>query len=66
LPRPPILDRGLTEFAQAMPEEYRVTGDAVSAYRAFYVGEKAHFMTWTRRRMPSWFRKAIVATGTIG
>jgi hypothetical protein len=56
---PPIPDVGLTEFAQAMPEMYRVPGDAVSAYRNFYVGEKARFAKWTRRRKPRWFLEAI-------
>ena len=35
--------RGLTPFAQAMPDQYKVSGDAVTAYRAFYLGEKKHF-----------------------
>lgn len=47
--------RGLTQFAQAMPDEYKVPGDAVSAYRQFYHGEKASFATWTRRREPDWW-----------
>ena len=42
LPEPPIAKQGLTEFAQAMPEEYKCPGDAVRAYRRFYVAEK-HF-----------------------
>ena len=42
----------LTEFAQAMPEEHKVPGDAVAAYRRFYVAEKAHFARWTRRKPP--------------
>lgn len=46
---------GLTEFAQAMPERYKVRGDAVSAYRAFYVGEKSSFARWTRRSEPPWW-----------
>jgi hypothetical protein len=46
---------GLTEFAQAMPDEYKVPGDAVSAYRAFYHGEKASFASWTKRRPPRWW-----------
>ena len=49
---------GLTGFAQAMPEEYKVPGDAVSAYRAFYRAEKASFATWTRRRPPPWWQAA--------
>ena len=52
---------GLTPFAQAMPEVYKVAGDAVSAYRRFYTGEKAHFARWTRRDVPEWF---IAAVGT--
>ena len=46
---------GLTEFAQAMPEQYKVPGNAVAAYRAFYLGEKHAFATWTRRRAPDWW-----------
>lgn len=56
---PPLADLGLTEFAQAMPEAYRVPGDAVQAYRRFYLGEKAHFATWTRRRTPRWFVEGL-------
>ncbi|MCK9503363.1 MAG: pyrimidine dimer DNA glycosylase/endonuclease V [Porticoccaceae bacterium] len=47
-------DIGLTPFAQAMPEQYKIPGDAVAAYRAFYRGEKMHFARWTRRRIPRW------------
>jgi hypothetical protein len=46
---------GITEFAQAMPDQYKVPGDAVSAYRAFYLGEKLAFARWTRRRPPRWW-----------
>jgi hypothetical protein len=47
--------RGRTEFAQAMPEEYKVAGDAVEAYRRFYRAEKRAFATWTARSEPSWW-----------
>lgn len=30
--------------AQAMPDQYRVPGDPVAAYRAYYVGEKARML----------------------
>jgi len=46
--------RGRTEFAQAMPDRYKVPGDPVLAYRRFYVGEKLRFARWTRRQPPSW------------
>ncbi|WP_107850888.1 pyrimidine dimer DNA glycosylase/endonuclease V [Oceanimonas marisflavi] len=49
---------GLTEFAQAMPEQYKVPGDAVQAYRNFYLGEKLKFARWTRRSIPHWVQEA--------
>ena len=45
---------GLTQFAQAMPEQYKTPGDAVTAYRRFYIGEKLGFARWTKRRIPRW------------
>jgi len=44
---------GLTQFAQAMPDEYK-RDDAVSAYRAYYINEKAKILTYTRRDKPNW------------
>jgi len=55
--------RGLTPFAQAMPGEYKIPGDAVKAYRHFYVGEKQRFARWTRREKPLWFVE--MATQTV-
>jgi len=46
---------GLTEFAQAMPDCYKVPGDPVTAYRAFYRGEKSAFAQWTGRPAPPWW-----------
>ena len=48
--------QGLTEFAQAMPDEYKVPGDPVTAYRRFYHGEKMGFAKWTRRSLPYWIQ----------
>lgn len=47
---------GLTEFAQAMPDKYKIPGDVVTAYRNFYLGEKMSFAKWTRRRAPYWIK----------
>ncbi|WP_394251073.1 pyrimidine dimer DNA glycosylase/endonuclease V [Vibrio profundi] len=46
---------GLTPFPQAMPEQYKVAGDPVKAYRNFYCGDKAKFAKWTKRSPPKWF-----------
>ena len=47
--------RGLTPFVQAMPNEYKIPGDAITAYRHFYIAEKQCFARWTRRDKPDWF-----------
>lgn len=63
---PPIRDTGLTSFAQAVPDAYKVPGDPVRAYRRFYIAEKARFATWTRRSIPTWFREGTEAKGDAG
>ncbi|MGV6807064.1 MAG: pyrimidine dimer DNA glycosylase/endonuclease V [bacterium] len=49
---------GLTPFAQAMPDIYKVPGDPVAAYRGFYRGEKSAFATWRKRQAPTWFSRS--------
>jgi hypothetical protein len=47
----------MTPFAQAMPDEFR-RADAISAYRAYYLGSKVRFATWLRgRKPPTWWRE---------
>jgi len=53
LKTPSIPSRGLTPFAQAMPEEYRGE-DAIEAYRRYYRGGKQHLLKWTNRKPPTW------------
>ncbi len=48
---------GLTPFPQAMPDIYKVEGNAVEAYRQFYCGDKAKFAKWTKRAVPDWFER---------
>lgn len=44
-----------TPFAQVMPQQWR-HDDAVTAYRAFYIAEKARFARWKPRASPpSWW-----------
>ena len=64
LPENPFPRRGLTPFAQAMPEDYKVPDDAVQAYRNFYLGDKSVFARWTRRKEPWWW-DGLLATGTL-
>ena len=49
-------EKGLTPFAQAMPVEYK-NPCPVTAYRAYYHGEKARFATW-KSEVPKWWTGA--------
>lgn len=44
-------EKGLTPFAQAMPEEYK-DPDPVVAYRNYYRGAKRHIATWRHPAQP--------------
>lgn len=52
--------RGLTVFAQAMPDHVRCKKPNVSgvvrAYRRYYITHKAHLLTYTKRKPPAWLR----------
>jgi hypothetical protein len=54
LPLPPIPSIGITERPQVMPNQYKVPGDPVTAYRKFYLNEKVHLLKYTRRPAPDW------------
>jgi hypothetical protein len=54
--RPNLPELEITEFAQAMPDCYKITNDAISAYRAYYIGEKSKFAKWIPlTEEPSWW-----------
>ena len=44
------------EPPQAMPDECKVEGDSVKAYRNYYIMHKARFAKWTRRNEPVWWK----------
>ena len=48
-----------TPFAQAMPDQYKVADDAVSAYRNYYLGEKKRFAKWSKRNIPEWYSEGL-------
>jgi len=49
-----------TEYAQAMPDKYKVANDAITAYRNYYVGEKSRFAKWTNREIPVWYTQGLL------
>ncbi len=50
-----IPDVPATDFAQALPEQYRHR-DPVVAYREYYIRDKQHLANWGKREMPSWYK----------
>lgn len=50
-----LKDNGWTDPPQAMPNEYKVSGDPVEAYRRYYIGDKYRFAKWSKREVPTWF-----------
>ena len=53
LPDIDLPDRGLTPFAQAMPDEYK-NGDGIQAYRKYYLQDKYNLFAWKNREVPEW------------
>jgi len=52
---PPIIkDFGLTRFAEAMPEDYKVLDSVIDNYRLYYCLDKRHLFKWTKRDIPEW------------
>ena len=54
---PIIEQKGMTPFAQAMPDECKNV-DTVTAYRDYYVKHKKEFARWAHSEMPEWFKVA--------
>jgi len=44
-------------FVQCVPDEYKVQGDPVAAYRAYYIGEKSKIAQWNHCEPPAWWPK---------
>lgn len=55
LKAPPLPNIGLTQHVQIMPSKYKVSQNAVLAYRKYYIGEKKQFAAWKKRKKPKWF-----------
>lgn len=45
---------GFSEPLLAMPDEYKVEGDAQASYRNYYRGAKSHLFVWKNRDIPCW------------
>lgn len=50
----PIVDWDMPP--QAMPEDSKVPGNSVQAYRNYYKNHKSRFATWKVREVPDWYK----------
>jgi hypothetical protein len=53
---PDIEAKGLTKFAQALPDKYK-NDNPVIAYRQYYLGDKQHLLKYTKRSIPEFIIK---------
>ena len=56
IPKNAPLNKKFTEPPQAMPDEVKVVGDSITAYRQYYMKHKRGFATWKKDRKPAWFQ----------
>jgi hypothetical protein len=42
-----------------MPEEFKVPGDGVAAYRKYYIGAKSKIAKWKYTDPPKWYSDAL-------
>lgn len=49
---------------QCMPDEFKVAGDTVAAYRKYYLGAKVENANWTRRTRPSFLTQGKLEMAT--
>jgi hypothetical protein len=49
----------LTPFAVAIKDPKYHTGDVVSSYRAYYLGEKSRFAKWRYCDPPTWWKMPV-------
>jgi hypothetical protein len=47
---------GFTEPTPAMPDTYKVSGDSISSYKNYYLGDKQRMFSWKNRPTPNWIR----------
>lgn len=65
---PPVFESneiGLTQFAVAMPDNYKVPNDPVQSYRNYYIGSKARMAKWRHCSPPSWWPNTYSVGGSI-
>lgn len=62
LGKPPnrIADGNWSEPPQAMPDDCKMSGNSIMAYRQYYIKKKNHFAKWTKREIPFWYTHGVM------
>lgn len=56
MPRNIKVAERMSEPPQCMPDEYKVKGNPIQAYRNYYMGAKRDIAYWRKsRKQPQWF-----------
>jgi hypothetical protein len=53
---PALKPTGWTPIRMAMPDEYKIHGNAERSYREYYRKGKTHILSYTKRHVPHWLR----------
>lgn len=48
-----------TEPTPAMPDQYKIPGDAITSYHNYYNGEKQRMFVWKNRQQPEWINRIV-------
>lgn len=63
---PMNIPRGeFSEPTQAMPDKVKIVNDSITAYKNYYIQNKAHIAKWTKREVPIWFREGISINANV-
>ena len=62
--RPPknIKQGKRTTLPQCMPDNCKVLGNPIQAYKNYYINEKYYFAKWKSREIPEWFQEKDTTT----
>ena len=55
----------ITIMPQCMPDDCKIAGNTIVAYRNYYIQKKAYFAKWKKRDIPMWFKYSEKITENI-
>jgi hypothetical protein len=65
IPQGMPITTNITPFALAMPDQYKIKGNAVESYRQYYLHEKQSVWSWKKREIPFWMSNLYKTTKKV-